>query len=383
MCARQPAIMLGTSGKPRISSSSRACGRLSREAMHEHATFLRWTGMHSTDATEMAVAPITWEDARPAAEQVAVVAALARPGLVDTTLARLHGDRNAYGGVVRLTVRHLATGGAKRVYLVTADTQHGEAYAFVLKQFLPIQLAHFPPGATVGGAHAQSEDLDTRLLERMVWAARRVDEVAPGLCPRFGGLWAWSNGRDQTCRAMTEAYVEGHSLERWKGLLEERFIQGNLDFVQYSTQRQALERRAMAAYMRLWAALGGRTFTSDPSPWNVLLTPTPGGLQPSIIDLHSIHDGGSPLYVFQTLEELFGNRDEVRERALCPGILDALGRTPGVRFLESARLALEAQGKVRERVGLSPFTGSILAISRFLASLPHRLTDVPSPGQQS
>jgi hypothetical protein len=129
-------------------------------------------------------------------------------------------------------------------------------------------------------------------------------------------------------------------------------------------------------------ALGCRTFTSDPSPWNVLLTPTSSGFRPSIIDLHSIHDGGTPGYVFQTLEGLFGNRDEVREQALCPGILDALGRTAGVRFLESVRLALEAQDEARRRAGLSPFTGSIQAISRFLASLPDRMIDPSSTRQQ-
>ena len=124
--------------------------------------------------------------------------------------------------------------------------------------------------------------------------------------------------------------------------------------MQYSAQRQALERQGIAAYMRLWVGLGCRTFTSDPSPWNVLLTPTTAGLQPSIIDLHSIHDGGTPLYVFQTLEDMFGNRDEVREHVLCPGVLDALGRTDGVRFLEAVRVALKAQGDVRERTGLKP-----------------------------
>jgi hypothetical protein len=350
--------------------------------MLEHTMVPRQTGMHCTDMSATTSATITWENARPAAEQAVVKAALAHPGLLETTLTRLYGDDGARVSAARLTVRYLATGGAKRVYLVTAHTPQGDAYTFVLKQFLPIQLGHLPPEATVGGAHAQSEDLDARLLERMVWAARRVDEVAPGLCPRFGGLWEWPNGRDQAYRAMTEAYVEGHSLDRWKGILEDRFIRGDLDFVQYSAQRQALERRGIAAYMRLWAVLGGRIFTSDPSPWNVLLTPTAGGLQPSIIDLHSIHDGGSPLYVFQTLEEFFGNRDEVREHALCPGILDALGSTAGVRFLETVRLALEAQGEVRERVGLSPFTGSIGAISRFLASLPDRITDAPSTSEQ-
>jgi hypothetical protein len=331
---------------------------------------------------DMEWSSIAWEHAKPAAEQEAVRAALAHPGLLDTTLTRLYAAPGIHLGVVRLMVRHLATGGAKRVYLVTAHTRHGEAYAFVLKHFLPIKLAHLPPKATVGGADAHSKDLDARLLERMVWAARRVDEVAPGLCPRFGGFWEWSEGRGQMCRVMTEAYVEGHSLDRWKGLLEERFIGGDLDFAQYSAQRQALERQGIAAYMRLWVVLGQQTFTSDPSPWNVLLTPTTSGFLPSIIDLHSIHDGGTPAYVFQILEDLFGNRDEVREHALCPGILDALGRTAGVRFLEAVHLALEAQDEARQCAGLSPLTGSIRAISRFLAALPDGISEPPSPSQQ-
>ena len=212
--------------------------------------------MHCTNANEKGLAPITWENTRPAAEQVAVEAALAHPGLLDTTLTRLHGDDGAHESVARLTIRYLATGGAKRVYLVTAHTRLGDAYTFVLKQFLPVKLGYLPPEATVGGANAQSADLDDRLLEHMVWAARRVDEVAPGLCPRFGGFWQWSDGRGQTCRAMTEAYVEGHSLDHWKGILEDRFIRGELDFMQYSAQRQALERQGIAAYMRLWVVLG-------------------------------------------------------------------------------------------------------------------------------
>jgi hypothetical protein len=133
--------------------------------------------------------------------------------------------------------------------------------------------------------------------------------------------------------------------------------------------------------MRLWSVLGGRTFTSDPSPWNVLLSPTTGGLQPSIIDLHSIHDGGTPLYVFQTLEEMFGSRDEIRDQVLCPGILDALGRTAGMRFLEAVRIAIEAQGDVRERVGLSPFTASVQGISRFLTSLSDPIADAAAIGE--
>jgi hypothetical protein len=343
---------------------------------------LRQKGHRVHELSHTVSSYIAWEHPRPAAEREAVAAALAQPGLVDTTLTRLYGEHGTCTGIASLTVRHLATGGAKRVYLVTTQSCQGDFYLFVLKQFLPIRLAYLPPGATVGGAQGHDDDLDARLLARMVWAARRVDEVAPGLCPRFGGLWEWQDARGQVCRAMTEAYVEGHSLDRWKGILEGRFVRGELDFAHYSARRQALERQGIAAYLRLWVVLGRCTFTSDPSPWNVLFAPTSSGFQPSIIDLHSIHDGGTPLYVFQTLEELFGSRDEIREHALCPGILDALGGTEGVQFLESVRVALEAQDEAREHAGLSSFAGSIQAISRFLASLSHRSADAPASNRQ-
>jgi hypothetical protein len=325
---------------------------------------------------------ITWEHARPALEQDAVEAALTHPGLLDATLTRLFGEGVPPPTSVYLVVRYLATGGAKRVYLVTAHTQPSGLYTFVLKQFLPIQLAHLPPGASVAGAQANADDLEARVLERMVWAACRVDELAPGLCPRFGGFWEWSDAHGQRRRAMTEAYIEGYSIERWKILLDDAFVRGDLDFAQFSAQRLALERQGIAAYIRLWVVLGRQTFTSDPSPWNVLLTPTNDGFQPSIIDLHSIHDAGTPLYVFQTLEEQFGSRDEIRQHALCPGILDALGWAEGIGFLESVRLALQAASGSRERSGLSPYTSSLRAISRFLESLPQRLPALVSTHPQ-
>src|ERR671924_1818132 len=109
-CARQPATMLGTSGKPRISSSSHGCARLSIEIMHGHTRVPRQTDMPCTDITATS-APITWENARPAAEQDAVRAALAHPGLLETTLRRLHGGDGARARASRLTVRYLATGG--------------------------------------------------------------------------------------------------------------------------------------------------------------------------------------------------------------------------------------------------------------------------------
>jgi hypothetical protein len=321
-----------------------------------------------------------WEKSIPQVERAAVAAALSQPGLLETTLACLHGVEPAAIDISDLDVRHLATGGAKRVYLVTGLARDGQTLPFILKHFLPIRLAYLPPGTTVAGADARSAGLDARLLERMVWAAHRLDHLAPGLCPQFGGFWEWTNAQGQLQRAMTEAYAEGHSLERWKGILEDQFVQGGLDFAQYATRRQRLERLAIAAYIRLWDTLGRQTFTSDPSPWNVLFTPIAGGYQPTIIDLHSIHDGGTPLYVFQTLEERFGNRDEIRQRVLCPGILDALGPDAGSAFLQGVVTDLEDQAEGRRRSGLTPYHASRAAIQAFLASPQDEAADHLPPG---
>jgi hypothetical protein len=311
---------------------------------------------------------IVWQKTVPASEQAPVMAALAHPGLVDATLTCLYSDGGSAATFTRFAVHHLATGGAKCVYLIQAMAADGRVYPFVLKHFLPIRLAHLPPGATIAGVTGHAAELDARLLQHMVWAAGRADELAPGLCPRFAGLWEWRGEDGQVVQVMTEAYVEGHSLDRWKAILEDRFVQGELDFAQYTEQRRALERLAIAAYMRLWDVLGRQTFTSDPSPWNVLLIPTDAGYQPTIIDLHSIHDGGTPLYVFQTLEELFGSRDEIRDHALCPGVLDALGEAEGVRFLARVREGLDAQAELRQRAGLTSYATSSHAITRFLAA---------------
>ena len=301
----------------------------------------------------------------PATERADVAVAVAYPGLLEVTLGRLYSSA-VPPSPSQCAVRHLATGGARRVYLVEPLTYQGDRYRFVLKLFLPRQLVYLPPGATLGGTLAHAAGLDAQLLERMVWAAQRVDEIAPCLCPRFGGFWEWTGEDGRPQRVMTEEYLEGHSLDGWKVLLEDRFIRGELDFAQCTEQRRAMERRAIAAYVRLWDVLGRQTFTSDPSPWNVLFVPTPTGYRPSIIDLHSIHDGGTPLYVFQTLEELFGSRDEIREHALCPGILDGLGEADGVRFLETVRAELETLAEVRSRSGLSSYAPGIRAITRFL-----------------
>ena len=151
---------------------------------------------------------IVWQNPLPATEQAAVAAALAQPGLVDTTLARLYGDGGAGATFSRFTIRHLATGGAKRVYLIHAMAPDGRMSAFVLKQFLPIRLAYLPPGATIAGMTGHAAELDARLLQptfeshtrdRMIFQSREAIErcYPPGLVEPHG-LWVrWSGEVDE------------------------------------------------------------------------------------------------------------------------------------------------------------------------------------------
>ena len=94
----------------------------------------------------------------------------------------------------------------------------------------------------------------------------------------------------------------------------------------------AVERLAVATFVRLWDALDRRLFTSDPSPWNVLVHQSNAmpGSQPvaTIIDLHGLEDEVGFALV-QRLAAVYGMRQDILEDVLIPGVLDALGGTAG------------------------------------------------------
>jgi hypothetical protein len=113
----------------------------------------------------------------------------------------------------------------------------------------------------------------------------------------------------------------------------------------------------VATFLPLWNALDRRLFTSDPSPWNVLVhrpdTHLTSQSAATIIDLHGLEDDAGLVYVVQRLAAVYGMRQDMLEEVLIPGILDALGEAEGRALLlaELPRLEVEAE-RVRQNLGV-------------------------------
>src|SRR5690606_27199784 len=123
---------------------------------------------------------------------------------------------------------------------------------------------------------------------------------------------------------LIEEFIPGLSLERLRNDCEKRWTDGHLGAAAYRQRRLGLDRLAVATFTRLWDVLGRHTFTSDPSPWNILAVPetTDGDIphHATIIDLHSLEEDIGLSYVIQRLAAVYGLRQEVVEHALLPGI---------------------------------------------------------------
>jgi hypothetical protein len=118
-----------------------------------------------------------------------------------------------------------------------------------------------------------------------------------------------------------------------------------------------VERLAVATFVRLWDALDRRLFTSDPSPWNVLVHQPDGapGSPPgaTIIDLHGLEDDVGLAYVVQRLAAVYGMRQDILEDVLIPGVCDALGVAAGTALLRAALPQLEVEAaRMRQNLGV-------------------------------
>jgi hypothetical protein len=125
----------------------------------------------------------------------------------------------------------------------------------------------------------------------------------------------------------------------------------------YRQHCTAVERLAVATFVRLWDALDRRLFTSDPSPWNVLVHQPDArlGRQPgaTIIDLHGLEEDIGLPYVMQRLAAVCGMRQDMLEDVLMPGVLDALGSAEWTALLRAALPELEAAAeRMRQNLGV-------------------------------
>lgn len=268
-------------------------------------------------------------------------------GCVRQALHRVYPDSGVHPFFLRGTGEPLAAGGAMAVYKLTVQCG---PHAFPLVCKIPHQRRLVYTADT--NAQAQ-DDTTSDLLDTLADLADTVNRRAAGLFPRCGGVWHWRDGAGVPRHLLIEAFILGVSVERLLLQYEQRLLAGELDAAAYAQRRVAAERLAVTTYVRLWDALDRRLFTSDPSPWNVLVRDADaardGAGSATIIDLHSLQaDAGFP-YVVQRLAAVYGLREEVLERALLPGIIEAVGQEEGRRLLLDSLRCLEAAAEMARR----------------------------------
>ena len=246
----------------------------------------------------------------------------------------------------------LATGGGMAVYKLTALLPQQQTQHVVCK--IPHQRRIVYTSAT---DHQSAEESTRQLLDRLVTLADHLAQHAPGLFPRSGGVWHWHAADGTPRHLLVEEFISGLSVERLKHQYEQAWLAQQMSPAVYHQRRTAVERLAVATFLRLWQALDRRLFTSDPSPWNVLVQQPNDELTrqsaATIIDLHGLEDNAGLTYVVQRLAAVYGLRQDILEEVLIPGILDALGEAEGRALLlaEIPRLEAEAE-RVRRNLGV-------------------------------
>ena len=255
----------------------------------------------------------------------------------------------------------LAVGGAMAVYKLTLESG-GSTFPLVCK------IPHSRRLVYTGNETAlDQDDATAHLLDKLADLADTVNRRAVDLFPRCGGVWHWRDDDGTPRHLLIEAFVPGLSVERLLLQFEQRLLAGELDAAAYAQRRSAAERLAVETYVRLWDALGRQLFTSDPSPWNVLVRDTEEDRagRATVIDLHSLQPNADFAYVLKRLSAVYGLRKEVLERALLPGAVQALGGEEGRRLLLDSLPRLEdAAVEARRNLGVDTLQPLIELIRR-------------------
>lgn len=283
----------------------------------------------------------------------------------DCILAALHRlDSLPDSKPVEAVFAPLATGGAMAVYKLTVTFSDGRIQPVVCKIPHERQLVYSAPGSD------RQVNTTLELLDHLVRLADHLAERAPGLFPRSGGVWHWQTPESAPCHLMIEEFIPGISIERMKYADEERWTDDRMSTEVYFQRHTAQERLAVTTFVRLWDSLDRRQFTSDPSPWNLLVPPheddTVMPQTATIIDLHSLEENVGLSYVAQRLAAVYGLRQDVLEQALLPGILDVLGPEEGRELLRAELPQLESEAELAaQRLGVNlqqPLLNAIRAL---------------------
>ena len=296
--------------------------------------------------------PLQW-DGQPGPAHVDTVETANRLyNFLPQALHRIHGAAGAPPALQAAIFAPLAVGGGMAVYKITALLQSQQIQYLVCK--IPHQRRIVYTATT---DHQTTEDTTYQLLDRLVELADRLTQRAPGLFPRSGGVWHWHNTEGTPRHLLVEEFIPGLSVERLKHHYEQQWMANQLSADLYRQHRTAVERLAVAMFVRLWDALDRRLFTSDPSPWNILVhqPDVMPGSQPgaTIIDLHGLEDDVGLTYVVQRLASVYGMRQDMLEDVLIPGVFDALGVAAGTALLRAELPQLEAEAeRMRQNLGV-------------------------------
>ena len=250
------------------------------------------------------------------------------------------------------TIAPLATGGAMAVYKITVARPNQSPLCMVGK------IPHDRRIVYVSDADQHTAETTTHsLLTRLVRIAAHLACHAPGIFPRSGGLWHECQADGAIHHLLMEEFIPGVSVERLTHTYDEQRTLGQLTMSDYQQCRTTVERLAVATFIRLWDTLGRQTFTSDPSPWNVLVRQAipdhPDTRMATIIDLHSLEDNATLSFVLQRLAAVYGMRQEVVEQLILPGLFDAVGHETGRALLCAELPHLEAQAyQTRRNLGV-------------------------------
>jgi len=296
--------------------------------------------------------PIQWDGQPGPAHVASVETANSLYNFLPQALHRIQGAAGAPPALQGAIVAPLAVGGGMAVYKATALLQSQQTQHLVCK--IPHQRRIVYTATT---DHQTTEDTTRQLLDRLVELADHLAQRAPGLFPRSGGAWHWQDTDGTWRHLLVEEFIPGLSVERLKHDYEQQWLANQLSVELYHQHRTAIERLAVATFIRLWDTLDRRLFTSDPSPWNVLVQQSGDepGSQPvaTIIDLHGLEDDASLTYVVQRLAAVYGMRQDIVVDVLIPGIFDALGAAEGKALLRAELPHFEAEAeRMRHNLGV-------------------------------
>src|SRR5262249_58552370 len=127
--------------------------------------------------------------------------------------------------------------------------------------------------------HQSAEDATRQLLDRLVTLADHLAQRTPGLFPRSGGVWHWHAADDTPQHLLLEEFIPGLSVERLKLTYEQAWLAQQMSPEVYHQSRTAVERLAVATFLRLWQAVGPERL-APPAPPPEMPAPPPHATPP-------------------------------------------------------------------------------------------------------